>query len=247
MSNCCNPGGKKVTRVAVPRPNRPCPKPQAPSCKSCGCQGSACSCKFKAPARASAPLNSNCVLVNSVVCSKTVQKVAEATLPIGIFLATLTLTDIISINVVPNLSAITTNARIIKDKVVNIGLIPATITIATTIVGSELLTFNTTIPFQEHTDCPGACPEDLLQETPLQVEGIFVQPGVPVLDVAGLTLVEGILVKIILRTTITVTRQVLVDEDGNFCDVTDRCITPSTPPVFTLPTPPTTGGLLGGV
>jgi hypothetical protein len=228
----------------VPRPNRPAhkPKPKANECK-----GSACSCNFKAPVRASSPLNSNCVLVNSVVGSKTVQKVAETTLPLGVFLAALTLADIISINVVPNLSGITTNARIIRDKVVNIGLIPATFTISTTIVGSELLTFNTTIPFQEHTDFPGACPEDLLQETPLQVEGTFVQPGVPVLDVAGLTLVDGILVKIILRTTITVTRPILLDAEGNFCDVSDRCTTTGTPPVFILPAPPTGGGLLGGV
>lgn len=193
-------------------------------------------CKKKSP-------KNDAVLVNSVVCSKTVQKVAEVTLPITIFTGLTALEDILSITVVPNVSGITQNARIIKDKVVNIGLIPATITI--TIAGVALpAVLTTSLPFQEHTDCLGACPQDTLQETPLEVEGIFIQPGVPVLDVAGLTLVEGILFKIILRTTLTVTRPVIVDGDGEVCDVVpNRCDPSTTPPTFTLPAP-TNGGLL---
>ncbi|WP_140321958.1 hypothetical protein [Oceanobacillus rekensis] len=170
-----------------------------------------------------------------------VQKVAETTLPLGLFPGLLDVDDIVSINVVPNLGAITQNARVIRDKVVNIGLIPATITV--TILGVDLpVTITTSLPFQEHTDCPGACPEDMLFETPLEVEGIFTQPGVPVVDVGGLALVEGILVKIILRTNITVTRQLIQDEHGNLCDANpNRCDAQTTPPSFVLPAPTTPG------
>jgi hypothetical protein len=243
MSSCNN--DRKIERIGRPINSKKHTKkvvPKKHTCKSCGCHESNCECNFKAPVRKTSPLNSDCVLVNSVVCSKTVQKVAEVTLPLGLFPGLLDIAAIVSIVVVPNLAGITHNARIIKDKVVNIGLIPATITV--TIAGVPLpVTITTTLPFQEHTDCPGACPEDVLQETPFVVEGIFTQPGVPIVDVAGLEIVEGILVKIILRTTITVTRPVIVDGDGNICDLTDRCEPLTTPPTFNLPAPPN-GGLI---
>jgi hypothetical protein len=104
---------------------------------------------------------------------------------------------------------------------------------------------NVNIPFQEHTDCPGACPEDTLTETPLVVEGIFNQPGVlTTATVGGVTLnVLGILFKIILHTTITVVRPVLVDKHGDVCDVNfDRCDDNGTPPTFTLPSTPNGNG-----
>lgn len=234
--NCC----RKIEWVSRPtqviKSKKPCiPKKPQPV--------STCSCDIKVPVRKTTSLDSDCVLLNSLVGSKTVQKVAETTLPITLFTGLTVLEDIVSISVVPNLNEITQNARVIKDKVVNIGLIPATITIS--ILGVDLPAIvNTTIPFQEHTDFPGACPQDTLQETPLEVEGIFNQPGVPVVDVAGVTLVEGILIKIVLRTTITVTRPVIQDGMGNICDVDpNRCLTPTTPPTFTFP-PPANGGLL---
>jgi hypothetical protein len=172
-----------------------------------------------------------------------VQKVAEVTLPLGLFPGLVDIASIISITVVPNTAGITHNVTVIRDKVVNIGLIPATITI--TVAGLPApLTLSTTLPFQEHTDCPGACPEDVVQETPLVVEGIFTQPGVPIVDVAGLEIVTGILVKIILRTTITVTRQVIVDENGHICDIANRCEPFTMPATINLPAPPN-GGLLG--
>ncbi|SFK03705.1 hypothetical protein SAMN04487936_106249 [Halobacillus dabanensis] len=238
-------------RIEVPGKLPIKPKKRKKKCKPEQCHEdpkpctSTCNCNNEAAGPKPAHLTNDCVLVNSLVGSKTVQKVAETTLPISLFEGLVDLEDIVSINVVPNLDAITQNARIIRDKVVNIGLIPATITI--TIAGIDLpVTLNTTIPFQEHTDFPGACPEDTLQETPLEVEGIFTQPGVPVVDVAGLTLVEGILFKIVLRTTITVTRPVIQDRFGQVCDVNpNRCDTSTTAPSFTLPTPEN-GGLLGG-
>ena len=220
-------------------------KPSCKTCKTCNSHDSTCSCNFKAPVRKTKPLNSDCFVVNSVVCSKMVQKVAEITLPFSLFAGALTAaSQIISIVVTPNLAGIVHNRTIIRDKVVNIGFIPASIVItflsgAATVV---LPAVNVNLPFQEHTDCPGACPGDTLTEAPLEIEGIFSQPGVSTTaTVGGVTLnVLGILFKVILRTTITVTRPVIMDEHGDICDLNDhRCERPTTPPVFTFPTTPT--------
>ena len=112
------------------------------SCKVCKSHdASACDCNFKAPARQlAAPLNSDCVLVNSVVGSKAVQKVAESTLPFTAFAPVYQLDPLLdSVSVVPNLAGITRNTTIIRDKVVNIGLIPVTITVTFTAPGQPLL------------------------------------------------------------------------------------------------------------
>ncbi|MDX8047035.1 hypothetical protein SH601_13665 [Gracilibacillus sp. S3-1-1] len=203
-----------------------------------------CNCNVTEPVIKPAQLTNDCVVVNSLVGTKTVQKVAESTLPITAFAGLGVLDDIVSVNIVPNLDAVTQNARVIKDKVVNIGLLPASITIS--ILDIELpVTLDTSLPFQEHTDFPGACPEDTLTETPLEIEGIFVQPGVPVIGAAGIDLVQGILFKVILKTTITVTRPVIQDASGNICDVNpNRCETPGVAPTHTLPAPPNGGGIL---
>ncbi|MFD2657112.1 N-acetylmuramoyl-L-alanine amidase family protein [Gracilibacillus thailandensis] len=185
----------------------------------------------------------DCVVVNSLVGTKSVQKVAELTLPITAFAGLDVLDDLVAVDVVPNLDEVTQNARIIRDKVVNIGVLPVTITV--TIAGVDLpVTLSTSIPFQEHTDFPGACPEDTLQETPLEVEGIFTQPGVPVITgpVVG-DLVTGILFKVVLRTNITVTRPVIQDAQGNICDVNpNRCNNIGDAPSFTLPAPENANG-----
>ncbi|MED4692480.1 hypothetical protein [Peribacillus frigoritolerans] len=218
-------------------------------CKSCGSCDSACNCDFKAPARQlAAPLNSDCVLVNSVVGSKAVQKVAEATFPFTAFVPAIPAGSTINnVVVTPNLAGVVRNTRILRDKVVNIGLLPVTIVVTFTPPGATTpaapATLTTNLPFQEHTDFPGACPQDTVIESPFEVEGSFAQPGVPVIGTtgpgAGLVTLNAILVKVILRTTITVTRQVIVDPHGGICDVNERrCETPTTPTTSTLGTLP---------
>jgi len=219
------------------------------SCNVCKSQdAAACNCNFRAPARQlAAPLNSDCVLVNSVVGSKAVQKVAEATFPFTAFVPAIPAgSTILNVVVTPNLAGVVRNTRILRDKVVNIGLLPVTIVVTFTPPGSAIpatATLTTNLPFQEHTDFPGACPQDTVIESPFEVEGSFAQPGVPVIGTAGagagLVTLNAILVKVILRTTITVTRQVIVDPHGGICDVNERrCETPTTPTTSTLGTLP---------
>jgi hypothetical protein len=214
------------------------------SCKVCKSDDvSACKCNFRAPARQlAAPLNSDCVLVNSVVGSKAIQKVAEATFPYTAFVPVITPGSTINnVVVTPNLAGVVRNTRILRDKVVNIGLLPVTIQVSFTPPGGAptTATLTTNLPFQEHTDFPGACPQDTVIESPFEVEGSFAQPGVPVIGTTGLVTLNAILVKVILRTTITVTRQVIVDPHGGICDVNERrCETPTTPTTSTLGTLP---------
>ncbi|WP_148359634.1 hypothetical protein [Peribacillus simplex] len=217
------------------------------SCKSCGHHDkSDCDCKFRS-VRNPVRLNSDCVVVNSVVCSKMVQKVAEITLPLTVFApapggipATSTIT---SITVTPNLAGIVHNVRVIRDKIVNIGFIPATITVIAVSTAGVAATFTVTanLPFQEHTDCPGACPEDTVTESPFIVEGTFAQQGVSFVNFTPVppVIAAGILVKVILRTNLTVTRPIIVDKHGGICDVNDRrCDLPTNPPTFNLGTTP---------
>jgi len=214
------------------------------SCNVCKSHdASACNCNFRAPARQlAAPLNSDCVLINSVVGSKAIQKVAEATFPFTAFVPVIPAgSTIVSVSVVPNLAGVTRNTRILRDKVVNIGLIPVTITVTFLAPGAAApatAVLSTSLPFQEHTDFPGACPEDMVVEPPLTLEGIFAQPGVPFVGAAGAVTTDAILIKIVLRTTITVTRQVIVDSHGGICDVNERrCETTTTPTTDTLAAP----------
>ncbi|RWR06329.1 hypothetical protein [Siminovitchia fortis] len=186
-------------------------------CDRCGSTESPCRCNR----RPRQPDHE--VLVNKVVCSKQVQKVAEAIIPLtalGITLppgGTLPL-----ITLTPNLAGIVQNSTILRDEVVNTGYVPATITVA-----GIATPVSVSLPFQQHTPCPGACPEDTLTEAPLEVESIIIQP-IPLAVVAGTVGVASALFKVILRTTITVTRPVvgkLNQKDlSNLCDVNHhRC------------------------
>jgi hypothetical protein len=68
-------------------------------------------------------LTTDCIVVNSLVCTKTVQKVAELTIPAA------TISDIIVvgpggvttplIRLVPDLSNVVSNIIVVRDKVIN--------------------------------------------------------------------------------------------------------------------------------
>ncbi|MFL0361422.1 hypothetical protein [Bacillus sp. PK3_68] len=160
-------------------------------------------------------------IIDSVICSKEVQKIAGVeffqTLPTSEFEGNL------NIEVVVHEERISQNIVVIRDKIVNIGVVPTTITISDT-AGS--LDIQEGIPFQEETECPGVCPGDVVTEAPLQVEAAIAQiiqynnadPGFRNFR---------FIIKIILRTTITATRPVIKSKDGCFIDVNrDRCEIP---------------------
>ena len=220
-------------------------------CKSCGSHDSACKCQFKAPRKKMKPLASDCAVVNSVICSKEVQKVGEIDIPITflsdpeVFIVNGVLTP--PLNVIVDEGSISQNIVVLKDKVVNIGAVPITVTVGgapvADLTGANLI-------FQAETDCLGVCPVDTATETPLEVEGVIIQPVPNALNPFDFsTTFDTARVKIILRTTLTVTRPVIVDKNGDMCDVNDRrCETPNTPIILPgLPgTPLGTPGLVAG-
>jgi hypothetical protein len=175
----------------------------------CGCSSVPSVCAVTPVTPIPPVLTTDCFVVNSLVCTKEVQKVAEVQFPLTLLPGVQILGGLLSplVTLTPNLAGIVSNKTIIRNKVINIGFVPATITI----LGVQTpITVN--LPFQAETDCPGACPEDILTETPLQAEAIIIQP-VPT-SIVGLEIAAFVTFKVILRTTLTVTRPIIAQLPG---------------------------------
>lgn len=178
-----------------------------------------CQCNFVvAPIRETPQLNSDCMVVDTLVCNEEVQKVAEFEIGVDELIAQIGgVVDIVvgpggevtpAISITPRVEQAVNRIFVLEGKVVNTGFIPANINI----VGVDT-PLQVNLPFQEETDCPGACPQDNVNESPLQVEGTVVT-GVQALGITAAT----IRFKVILRTTLTVTRPVItkIPEDFKF-------------------------------
>jgi hypothetical protein len=179
-----------------------------------------------------------CLKALSVICSKSVQKVAELRLfTVQLGIDPDTAFDLISFNVTANPNEIVMRGTLIEGKVVNSGFVPITATI--NIVGEDTpIVASLNLPFQAETECPGACPGDDLQETVPVIEAVLEPVITPVIAaISGTPLptvpIATVTFKVIIRTQITVSREKLVQagvtvlEDIN----PDRCVTvqPTTP------------------
>ena|SRR5699024_7861445 len=142
-------------------------------------------CEFRNNQNRPPILASDCIVVDSLICSKKVYKIAELSVPIP------TLGDIIDIgpggvitplvSLTPEISGIVTQTTVVKNMVINTGYLPANVTI----LGIETpLQIN--IPFQQETVCPGVCPEDTIHESPFKIESVVTQ-GIEALGVSGST------------------------------------------------------------
>lgn len=160
-------------------------------------------CEYNARQNCAPRLDTDCVVVESLVCSKKVYKVAEIAVPIP------TLGDIISIgpggvitpliSLTPDLNGLVTQTTVVKDMVINTGYLPANVTILGVATPLQI-----NIPFQQETICPGVCPEDTVKESPFKIEAQVTQ-GIEALGVS----LGNILFKVVLSTTLTVTRPVI--------------------------------------
>lgn len=148
-------------------------------------------------------LATDCVVVDSLLCSEKANMIAELSVPIS------TLGDIISIDpggvisplvtLTPDISGIVSQVTTVKDMVITTGFLPANVTV----LGLETpLQLN--LPFQEETFCPGVCPEDNVRESPYKIEAVVTQ-GIEALGVS----VANILFKVIISTNVTATRPVI--------------------------------------
>jgi hypothetical protein len=164
----------------------------------------------------------DCHIIDSVICSKKVQKIAESRT--GFTVGFSGSTDV-NIDVTVHEDRIDQNIVVIKDKIVNIGVVPVTIIVRPT-SGPGSIILEDILRFQEETECPGVCPEDTVTETPLQVEAVIAQ-AIQTGSFNGGTPAFAIVVKVILRTRITATRQVVKSKDGCLIDVNEnRCEAP---------------------
>lgn len=151
-------------------------------------------------------LQTDCIVVDSLVCSKRLSKVAELTIPVATLKVIVTvgpggiITPIITLQ--PDLSGLVSKVTVAKGMVINTGYIPANITVAGIPTPIQV-----NLPFQEETSCPEACPEDKVLEPPFKVEAVITQ-GIEALGVG----VANILFKVILSTNLTVSRPVIVKD-----------------------------------
>lgn len=165
-----------------------------------------------------------CLKVNSVICSKTVSKVAELTVPaVDIGIPADTDLALVDFTVVPNPSRIVMRGTLVNGVVINSGYVPVAVSIV--VAGVELPSITINLPFQEETNCPGACAGDDLQETQPVIEAVLNPVFTPQLSVGGINLAGTVTFKVILRTTITVSREKLVYSAVNVIyDINeDRC------------------------
>lgn len=170
----------------------------------CRCHEQVCyECEQYRPIKRPPALLTDCVVVESLICSKRVNNIAELAVPIP------TLGDIIDIGpggvitppitLTPNIDGVVSQATIVKDMVVITGYLPANVTILGIETPIEL-----NLPFQSETVCPGICPEDTVNISPFRIEASVTQ-GIEALGVS----VANILFKVVMSTNITVTRPIV--------------------------------------
>jgi len=156
-----------------------------------------------------------CLKVLSVVCTKNVQKVAELSVPAAAILpaafppASLPLISFSNVTANPN--GIVMRGTLVEGKVINSGFVPitATLNVLDGLIPTPIpISFN--LPFQEETECPGACPGDDLQETVPVIEAVLEPVITPGIEVGGVLALGTITFKVIIRTQITVSREKLV-------------------------------------
>lgn len=190
--------------------------------RNCDCEDPPCyKCEYyETNSKRPPTLATDCIVVESLICSKRINQVAELAVPIP------TLGDIISIGpggvinpaitLTPDINGLVTQITVVKDMVITTGYLPANVTI----LGIETpLQLN--IPFQEETNCPGVCPEDTVKLSPSKIETTVTQ-GIEALDIS----VANILFKVIMSTNLTVTRPIIAKADDlkTVKDVNDdRC------------------------
>lgn len=142
------------------------------------------------------------IKVLKVLCQQCVQETGTVTLPVPGIPA---LEDIASIDVVATGPPTIQNIQVLNGKVVNVGTVPAAVTI--TILGVELPIEIPipAIPFSGEIECPGVVPDGTInvQKHDLQVEGI---------TATAIPLVEGV-VDFGLLVTATVQACVIISKE----------------------------------
>lgn len=164
-------------------------------------------CEYTYYRRRKAPrLSTDCIVVDSLVCSQTVPLVAEYYTPLTVLgdLVTIGPGGIISpiVTLTPDVDNIVYKITVFKNLIVLTGYLPANITI----FGIEL-PISISIRFQKEINCPGVCPQDDVTVSPFKLKGTVAQGIEPYGVVVG-----GIMFKAILSTKVTATRPVIVKE-----------------------------------
>lgn len=177
--------------------------------RNCDCEAPPCyQCEYYETNHKRPPtLATDCIVVESLLCSKRVNQVAELAVPVA------SLGDVISVDpggvinppitVTPDINGLVSQTTVVKDMVITTGYLPVSISALGLDAPLQL-----NIPFQAETNCPGVCPEDTVRLSPNNIEASVTQ-GIEALDVS----VANILFKVIISTHLTVTRPIIAKAD----------------------------------
>lgn len=164
-------------------------------------------CEYQEVQRRPIQLASDCIVVDSLICSKKINPVAELVIPVP------TLGDIIDIGpggvisplitLTPEISTIIYQTTVTKDLVVITGFLPASLTI----LGIETPLY-INLPFQEEIVCPGICPGDTISPPAFTINSVITQG----IEALGIT-VANILFKVVLSAQVTITRPIIAKAD----------------------------------
>ncbi|ABZ82651.1 hypothetical protein HM1_0026 [Heliomicrobium modesticaldum Ice1] len=151
-----------------------------------------------------------------VLCQQCVQETGDVIIPLPTVPA---LADIVNVTVVPTGNPEIRTTTVLPGKVVNMGVVPVSVTI--TILGVVLpITIPLIeIPFEGIVECPGAQPGDIVQKHDIALEAVVSQP-VQLLPVVGEALVVGLELQAIVKACIVVGREevLTVNAANPFCN-----------------------------
>ncbi|BCJ88030.1 hypothetical protein [Effusibacillus dendaii] len=169
-----------------------------------------------------------CILVQSVICSRAVFLTAEAKIPACHLQLKLDPSGEIkqAIRLIAGESSdISINLSLVKDIAVVSGFIRGIVVI------NNRISCPVVLPFQTEFECKGICPEDNIRNTIPVVQGILPPLGIP----HGDDQQDAIVFKVILKTQVTVTRERIAKANLEILgDVNeDRCKQPAQ--VVTIP------------
>lgn len=170
----------------------------------CECQDQICyECEQYETSKKPPRLSTDCIIVESYICSRRVNNIAELAVPVEALegLVEVEAGGIITppVTITPNINQLVSQTTVVKDMVVITGYLPVNLNIS-----GEEASIELNLPFQSETKCKGICPEDRVTVTPFKIEASVAQG----IEEGGIT-EANILLKVVMSTTITVTRPIV--------------------------------------
>lgn len=154
------------------------------------------------------------IKVLKVLCSECVQETGSVTIPVAGITA---LEDIASIDVVATGAPTIESIQVLDGKVINVGTVPAALTITLLGVDIPIEVAIPAIPFSGEVVCPGVVPDGTInvQKHDLQLESLTAT-AIPVIDDVA---TFGVLVTATIKACVIISKETIMKVNGatQFC------------------------------